>query len=75
MKIDMALLEKDSAPTIAELKAFFRGHDFSTQISKFDPMTASEEQNRVYSTLLWAGATERLQRRIEATKHPSTMRI
>ena len=48
MKIDMTLLEKDSAPTIAELKAFFRGHDFSTQISKFDPMTASEEQNRVY---------------------------
>ncbi len=48
MKIDMTLLEKDSAPTVAELKAFFRYHDFSTQVSKYDPMTASEEQNRVY---------------------------
>ena len=48
MKIDMTLLEKDSAPTVAELKAFFRDHDFSTQVSKYDPMTASEEQNRVY---------------------------
>ena len=48
MKIDMTLLKKDSAPTIAELKAFFRDHDFSTQVSKYDPMTASEEQNRVY---------------------------
>ena len=48
MKIDMTLLEKDSAPTIAELKAFFRDHDFSTQVSKYDPMTAPEEQNRVY---------------------------
>ena len=48
MKIDMTLLEKDSAPTIAELKAFFRDHDFSTQVSKYDPVTASEEQNRVY---------------------------
>lgn len=48
MKADMTLLEKDGAPTIAELKAFFRGHDFSTQVSKYDPMTASEEQNRVY---------------------------
>ena len=48
MKTDMTLLEKDSAPTIAELKAFFRDHDFSTQVSKYDPMTASEEQNRVY---------------------------
>ena len=48
MKIDMTLLEKDSAPTIAELKAFFRDHDFSTQVSKYDPMIASEEQNRVY---------------------------
>lgn len=48
MKTDTALLEKDGAPTIAELKAFFRDHDFSTQVSKYDPMTASEEQNRVY---------------------------
>ena len=48
MKADMTLLEKDSAPTIAELKAFFRDHDFSTQVSKYDPMTAYEEQNRVY---------------------------
>ncbi len=48
MKADMTLLEKDSAPTIAELKAFFKDHDFSTQVSKYDPMTASEEQNRVY---------------------------
>ena len=48
MKIDMTLLEKDSAPTIAELKAFFGDHDFSTQVSKYDPMAASEEQNRVY---------------------------
>lgn len=48
MKIDMTLLEKDSAPTVAELKAFFRDHDFSTQVSKYDPMTAPEEQNCVY---------------------------
>ena len=48
MKADMTLLEKDGVPTIAELKAFFRDHDFSTQVSKYDPMTASEEQNRVY---------------------------
>ena len=48
MKIDMTLLEKDSAPTVAELKAFFRNHDFSTQVSKYDPMVAADEQNRVY---------------------------
>ena len=48
MKRDMTLLEKDSAPTIAELKAFFRDHDFSTQVSKYDPMVATDEQNRVY---------------------------
>ena len=48
MKTDMTLLEKDGAPTIAELKAFFRDHDFSTQVSKYDPMTAPEEQNHVY---------------------------
>ena len=48
MKTDMALLEKDGAPTIAELKAFFRDHDFSTQVSKYDPMFATDEQNRVY---------------------------
>ena len=48
MKIDMTLLEKDSAPTIAELKAFFRDHDFSAQVSKYDPMVATDEQNRVY---------------------------
>ena len=48
MKIDMTLLKKDSAPTIAELKAFFNDHDFSTQVSKYDPMTATDEQNRVY---------------------------
>ena len=44
----MTLLEKDGAPTIAELKAFFRDHDFSTQVSRYDPMTAPEDQNRVY---------------------------
>ena len=48
MKTDMTLLEKDGTPTIAELKAFFRDHDFSTQVSKYDPSTASDEQNRVY---------------------------
>lgn len=48
MKTDMTLLEKDCAPTIAELKAFFGDHDFSTQVSKYDPMTAPEEQNKVY---------------------------
>jgi len=44
MKIDMTLLEKDSAPTIAELKAFFRDHDFSTQVSKYDPMVATDSR-------------------------------
>lgn len=48
MKTDMTLLEKDSAPTIAELKVFFRDHDFSTHVSKYDPMVATDEQNRVY---------------------------
>ena len=48
MKTDMTLLEKDGTPTIAELKAFFRDHDFSTQVSKYDPMTAPEEQNHMY---------------------------
>lgn len=48
MKTDMTLLEKNGAPTIAELKAFFGDHDFSTQVSRYDPMTAPEEQNRVY---------------------------
>jgi len=33
MKIDTTLLEKDRAPTIAELRAFFREHDFSAQVS------------------------------------------
>ena len=45
---DTSLLEKDIAPTIAELKAFFRDHDFSTQVSKYDPMAATDEQNHVY---------------------------
>ena len=45
---DTSLLEKDGVPTIVELKTFFRDHDFSTQMSKYDPITASEEQNRVY---------------------------
>ena len=45
---DTSLLEKDGVPTIVELKAFFRDHDFSTQMSKYDPITAPEEQNRVY---------------------------
>jgi len=48
MKTDMTLLEKDGTPTIAELKAFFRDYDFSTQVSKYDPMVATDEQNRVY---------------------------
>ena len=48
MKTGMTLLEKDGTPTIAELKAFFRDHDFSTQVSRYDPITAPEDQNRVY---------------------------
>lgn len=48
MKLDRTLIDKDGAPTIAELKAFFRDHDFSTQVSKYDPTTAPEEQNRMY---------------------------
>ena len=48
MKIDMTLLEKDGAPTIAELKAFFRDHDFSTQKSKYNPGNATDTQNRIY---------------------------
>ena len=45
---DTSLLEKDGVTTVAELKAFFRDHDFSTQVSKYDPMVATDEQNRVY---------------------------
>jgi len=48
MKIDMTLLEKDGAPTIEELKAFFRDHDFSTQKSKYNPGNATDTQNRIY---------------------------
>lgn len=48
MKIDMTLLEKDKAPTIAELRAFFRDHDFSTQVSGYNPWSATKEQNAVY---------------------------
>ena len=48
MKIDMSLLEKDEVPTIEELKAFFRGHDFSTQVSSYDPSVATKEQNQIY---------------------------
>ena len=48
MKIDMTLLEKDGAPTIGELKSFFRYHDFSTQKSKYNPGNATDTQNRIY---------------------------
>lgn len=48
MKTDMTLLEKNGAPTIVELKAFFRNHDFSTQVSGYDPTNASIEDNNVY---------------------------
>lgn len=48
MKIDMTLLEKDGTPTIAELKAFFQDHDFSTQKSKYNPGNATDIQNRIY---------------------------
>jgi len=48
MRIDKTLLEKDSTPTVTELKAFFKDHDFSTQVSRYDPMTATGEQNSVY---------------------------
>lgn len=48
MKTDMTLLEKDGAPTITELKAFFRDNDFSTQVSRYDPVTATDKQNGVY---------------------------
>lgn len=48
MKTDMTLLEKDSSPTIEELKAFFRDHDFSTQKSKYNPGNATDTQNRIY---------------------------
>lgn len=48
MKTDMSLLEKDRVPTIEELKAFFREHDFSTQVSSYDPSVATKEQNQIY---------------------------
>ena len=48
MPKDMSLLEKDGAPTTEELKAFFRKHDFSSQVSSFDVNTASESENRLY---------------------------
>ena len=48
MKIDMTLLEKDGAPTIEELKAFFIDNDFSTQKSKYNPGNATDTQNRIY---------------------------
>jgi len=48
MKTDMTLLEKDGAPTIEELKTFFRNHDFSMQRSKYNPGNATDTQNRIY---------------------------
>ncbi len=48
MKTDMSLLEKDGAPTIEELKAFFREHDFSTLVSNYDPSVETKEQNQIY---------------------------
>ena len=48
MKTDMTLLEKEGAPTIEELKGFFRDHDFSTQVSRYKTRTATDTQNRIY---------------------------
>ena len=48
MKTDMTLLEKEGAPTIEELKTFFRNHDFSMQRSKYNPGNATDTQNRIY---------------------------
>jgi len=42
MKIDMTLLEKEGAPTIVELKAFFQDHDFSTQVSRYKTRPATD---------------------------------
>ena len=44
----MTLLEKDGVPTIEELKAFFKDHDFSTQVSRYKTKTATDMQNRTY---------------------------
>ena len=44
----MTLHEKEGAPTIVELKAFFQDHDFSTQASRYKTRTATDMQNRTY---------------------------
>lgn len=43
-----ALLEKDGAPTLEELKEHFRNHDFSAQVSSYDFEHASNDRNKIY---------------------------
>ena len=40
MKIDTTLLEKHATSTITELRALFREHDFSAQVSRYNPWSA-----------------------------------
>ena len=58
MPKDLSLLEKEGVPTVEELQAHFRKHDFSSQVSSFDINTASESENRLYirATKLFRGS-------------------
>ena len=48
MKLDRTLIDKDGAPSEEEMREFFLKHDYTVHKSSFDPMTASEEDLRLY---------------------------
>ncbi len=49
MKKETTPFEKEGAPTMEELKDFFKAHDFSTMVSSYNPSTATDQQNFVYN--------------------------
>ena len=48
MKLDRTLIDKDGAPSEEEMRELFLKHDYTVHKSSFDPMTASEEDLRLY---------------------------
>ncbi|MBO5322515.1 MAG: hypothetical protein J6A88_00220 [Oscillospiraceae bacterium] len=45
------LLEQDAPITMEALQAYFRANDFSTMVSRYNPSTASSEENSLYLKL------------------------
>ena len=50
MAKDTSLLNKKKVPTVEEMKSFFKSHDFTTEVSTFDPDKADESALRFYGT-------------------------